>query len=236
MALVMIVPSRGRPKAVRDLYEAFRDTRQVGDTRLVFAVDRTDTTLARYRTAVTRTRDPLVTVVAVDGGRMVAALNEAAAVVVADPTVEAVGFLGDDHRPRIPGWDASYLGALRELGAGIVYGDDLVQHAFVPTQCAITADVVRAWGYMCPPTLWHMYVDTWWKIVGEAAGKLRYLPDVVVEHLHPIVGTAAQDAGYERVNAKPVYDHDEQAFHALNASGQTLLDADTLRRLAEAAA
>ncbi len=225
MGLAMIVPSRGRPQAVRELVEAFAATVQVGDTRLVWAVDRDDPDLRRYRTAVTKTHNRQVTVHAVTGGTMVAALNEAALLLARDdPTVEAVGFLGDDHRPRTPGWDAAFLTALREPGCGLAYGDDLFSSDFVPTHIAVRASIVDALGWMVHPSLRHMYVDTLWRDLGDAAEALRYLKDpdpdrtVIVEHMHYQCGKAVEDDAYRRVNAPAVYAADEHAFQELHAS------------------
>jgi hypothetical protein len=120
--------------------------------------------------------------------------------------------MGDDHRPRTRGWDAAYLEALHDLGTGIVYGDDLLQGANLPTQCAMTSNIVQALGCMAPATLRHMYVDNAWRALGEAAGCLRYLPEVVVEHLHPVAGKAEWDDNYRRVNAPEMYGHDADAF------------------------
>jgi hypothetical protein len=233
MSLVIVVPTRGRPDSVTDLVSTFVDTRQVGDTRIVLAVDATDTDLKRYRTAVTKTRrKDAVNVLSVTGGTMVAALNEAALTVISNPEVEAVGFFGDDHRPRTFGWDASYLTALRELGAGIVYGNDLLQYGFVPTQCAMSADIVRELGWMAHPSLRHMYVDTLWRDMGDAAGRLRYLPDVIVEHMHPLNGKSEEDEGYIRVNAKEVYAADEKTFNGLHANGVVSNAGNVIARIA----
>jgi hypothetical protein len=124
----------------------------------------------------------------------------------------AIGFMGDDHRPRTKGWDAAYLDALHSLGTGIVYGDDLLQGRNLPTQCAMTADIVAALGGMAPVNLRHMYVDNFWRELGRNAECLRYLPDVVVEHLHPVAGKAEWDEGYTKVNAPEVFAQDEDAF------------------------
>jgi hypothetical protein len=219
--LTVIVPSRGRPEAALQLINTVADTRQVHDTGVVLAVDHDDPMLDLYR-EVAGTRPDIASVEVVRGGWMVAALNEAALRVASDPGVTAIGFLGDDHRPRTPGWDASYLSALTELGAGIVYGNDLLQYDFVPTQCAMSANIVRALGWMAHPNLRHMYVDTLWRDMGNAAGKLRYLRDVVVEHLHYINGKAVEDEHYQRVNSREVYDVDERAFRDLHATGEVL--------------
>jgi hypothetical protein len=124
----------------------------------------------------------------------------------------AVGFMGDDHRPRSVGWDKAYLDALRELGTGIVYGNDLLQGENLPTQCAMTSDIIQALGYMAPPSLRHLYIDNFWKILGNGADCLRYLPDVIVEHVHPMAGKAEWDANYARVNSAQMYEHDKTAF------------------------
>lgn len=230
--LTVIVPTRSRPEAALQVVNAVVDTRQIHDTNVVLAVDSDDPMLDLYR-EVAGTRPDMTRVEVVRGGWMVAALNEAAMRVVADSEVTAVGFLGDDHRPRTRGWDAAYLSALHELGAGIVYGDDLLQHEFVPTQCAMSASIVRALGWMSPSELKHMYVDTFWKDVGNVARKLRYLPDVVVEHLHYLNGKATEDDGYRRVNAREVFDADERVFRALHASGVVRRTGDVIRRLAD---
>ena len=124
----------------------------------------------------------------------------------------AIGFMGDDHRPRTVGWDTAYLEALRELGSGIVYGNDLLQGERIPTQVAMTTDIVRELGFMAPPVLKHLYVDNFWRDLGTAAGCLRYLSNVVVEHMHPIAGKAPWDDGYARVNAPTMYSGDANAY------------------------
>lgn len=217
MSLVMIVPSRGRPHAVADLAAAFVGTVAEPGTRLVLAVDLDDPDLDRYREAVAEVGDVRVTVAAVTGGRMSAALNETAVSVAADPAIEAVGFMGDDHRPRTPGWDVAYLTALRELRDGIVYGDDGLQHEALPTQCAMSASIVRTLGWMCPPVLRHLWIDNFWLDIGTRAGCLRYLPDVLVEHMHPYVGKAEMDEGYVRVNALEMIDADRGAYEVYAA-------------------
>jgi hypothetical protein len=55
--------------------------------------------------------------------------------------------------------------------------------------------------------------------LGSAAGCLRYLPDVVVEHGHPLVRKGQWDAGYARVNDKAMYARDEAAFRGFCEAG-----------------
>lgn len=215
--LTVIVPSRGRPHTVTELAAAFRRT-CTATTWLLFAVDEDDPEYPEYRDAV----DAAVIgwgkaqLVAQPSGTMVSALNHAARVLLgskADVRPEAIGFMGDDHRPRTEGWDQAYLDALTTL-PGIVYGNDLLQGANLPTQCAISAAAVRSLGRMAPETLTHLYVDNYWRDLGQAAGCITYLPDVVVEHLHPAAGKAEWDAGHRRVNEPALYTKDRDAYAA----------------------
>lgn len=205
----MIVPSRGRPQAALELALAFQAT-ATGDTSLVFAVDQDDPTEGLYDEASHRT----IKVQAEPGtSSMGRALHVMAThFAFSDEPPFAIGFMGDDHRPRTHGWDKAYLDALHELGTGIVYGNDLLQGENIPTQVAMTSDIIRALGYMAPPSLTHLYFDNFWKVLGNGANCLRYLPDVIVEHMHPVAGKAEWDEGYVRVNSQAMYEKDSQAF------------------------
>jgi hypothetical protein len=219
--LVVIVPSRGRPQAARELVDAFAET-CVAKTKLLFAVDETDPSSYNVTNLLSYIHHVVVNVVICPSKSMGEALHMAAVNVCLpeswSPSPEnfpppfAVGFMGDDHRPRTKGWDQRYLDALREMGTGIVYGNDLLQGGRIPTQVAMTSDIVRALGYMAPPTLRHLYVDNFWKDLGTAADCIRYLPDVIVEHMHPVAGKAQWDESYKRVNAPAMYEHDARAY------------------------
>jgi hypothetical protein len=213
--LVVIVPSRGRPRAAVELAESFRDTCET-NTCPVFAIDSDDPAAPGYNDVV---QLGLASVLICESTSMVDALNRRArgfAELEKELRPAAIGFMGDDHRPRTKGWDRAYLDAL-DAKPGIVYGNDLIQGANLPTQCAISVEVVRALGHMAPPVLTHLYVDNYWRDLGRAAGCLTYLPDVIIEHLHPLVGKAAMDEGYRRVNAPQMYQRDQAAYAAYMA-------------------
>jgi hypothetical protein len=238
--LAVVVPTRNRPDTAARLAEAFTETCTT-DTALALAVDDNDPTGVRYAEALAvplvpvdrasaedwaRLRERRIGVFSTASTAMVASLNQAAVAIVANLGPFAVGFMGDDNRPRTPGWDRRFVAELRELGSGIVYGNDLVQGENLPTQVAITSDIVRELGFLGPPTLTHLYVDNFWRDIGTRAGCLRYLPDVVIEHLHPLVGKGDVDEGYRRVNAPDAYRRGETAYRAYVAAD---LDTDAAR-------
>jgi hypothetical protein len=211
--LVVIVPSRGRPHTVAEMAEAFERT-WTADTRLTFALDADDPAYNAYVDEVLKFDSVRKNTGA--SKSMVEALNRAATDYLYPDVAEnpvAIAFIGDDHRPRTKGWDRAYLDALAAR-PGIVYGNDLFQGERLPTQCAMSTQVVRALGHMAPPALTHLYVDNYWRDLGKAADCLTYLPDVIVEHVHPVAGKAQMDEGYRRVNAPAMYGRDSAAYQA----------------------
>ena len=211
--LLVIVPSRGRPQNIAALWDAWEAT-TTGSAQLLVAVDDDDPTLDDYlyvcgRRSIEVTIGPRL--------RMVPTLNAVA--VERAPRHFALGFLGDDHRPRSHGWSDAYLAALRELGTGIVYGNDLLAGERLPTQVAMTSDIVQTLGAMVPAPVTHCWADNCWIDLGKALDRIRYLPDVVVEHLHPLAGKAPEDAGYREVNAPDLFEADRLAYAGWLSSG-----------------
>ena len=229
--LVVIVPSRGRPGQAAELAEVCSHTCSA-DTRLVIAVDADDPALPDYDRALLDYGSAYVAAVDPPAGH-VGAINAGAREALRwKSRPYALAKLDDDHRPRTKGWDAMMLAALDQMGgAGIVYGNDLLQGQNLPTAPVISTNIVQALGYMGPPCLTHLYVDNFWLDLGRQAGCLRYLPEVVIEHMHPMAGKAAVDDGYQRVNAPQQYAADGGAYERY-AAGQLLEDVAKVRELA----
>lgn len=124
-----------------------------------------------------------------------------------------IGFIGDDHRFRTPGWDERIIEANDALGGGIVYGNDLLRGQELPSQVFMDARIVRSLGWMALPGAHHLFLDDTWRELGHAINRLTYLPDVHIEHLHPTAGKAEWDENYVRVNTGAMYEHDAAVFH-----------------------
>jgi hypothetical protein len=122
---------------------------------------------------------------------------------------EYIGFMGDDHRTRTPGWDEKVIEALQDHN--VVYGNDLIWGEGLPTAVFLRSEVVQKLGYMAPPELIHLYLDNFWLELGKATS-IKYLPDVIIEHLHPSVGKAQWTDSYKEVNDQALYQADEKAF------------------------
>ncbi|WP_431976175.1 hypothetical protein [Micromonospora haikouensis] len=223
--LLVIVPSRGRPESVARLVDAWESTGAYERARLAFAVDGDDPCHAAYEGQAS---DRSLMVTLPRWLPMVHKLDRVAAGLAVDHF--ALGFAGDDHVPRTVGWAGRYVDELRALGTGTVYGDDGYQGAKLPTQWAMTADIVQTLGRMVPAPVEHLYCDNSVLDLGRAAGCIRYLPDVLVEHMHPVAGKAADDDQYRRVNSSAQYARDGRAYRRWLRSGLHV-DAARIREL-----
>jgi hypothetical protein len=128
---------------------------------------------------------------------------------------DAVGFMGDDHRPRTRGWNTMLCDALAPVG--IAYGNDLLQGEKMATAVVMTANIVATLGYMVPPSLEHLCADLVWCEWGRALGVLSYLDNVVIEHMHPANGKAITDVGYQMANSPAQVKRDADAYYAYMA-------------------
>ncbi len=217
--LVMIVPTRARPASVWRLIQAWEDTDAFDDAHMVLAADADDPEWEHYQAQVNARGVParVTLVTASQWQPMVHKLDTVARSVVGDDLVGAspfaVGFAGDDHVPRTRGWVQRFVAELRGMGTGIVYGDDGYQGENIPTYWVMTSDIVRALGRMVPAPVGHLYCDNAIKELGEGAGCLRYLPDVLVEHMNPYAdGKGEMDAQYRKVNSHGQYRVDGRQF------------------------
>lgn len=215
--LAVIVPTKGRPDNAFAIAKAFGETR-LANTELVLVVEQDE------REAYSMGHADWIRIVEASPHPKrrgcVAPLNEVALQLLDEPEPPfAIGFMGDDHRPRTDGWDRRYVEALTELGTGLVYGDDLLRGPDLPTQVAMTSDIVAELGWMAPPDLRHLFVDDFWRELGKRAGCLTYLADVVVEHCHPVAGKAVTDDGYRVVNSSLMMALDAGAWFTIQRTG-----------------
>lgn len=229
--LLVIIPTRGRPQAVMPLVRAWHETGATAD--LLFAVDNDDPELDAYkREAAKFMKGGQVRFVFGKRLRLCGTLNAQA--VKAAKKYRYLAFMGDDHRPRpaaMP-WDARIRECLSG-GPGIVYGNDLLQGEAMATAVAMTSDIVTTLGYMAPDVLTHLCLDLVWVDWGKGMGRITYLDDMVIEHLHPANGKAALDAGYEEVNSDAMVSADTAAYYDYRDNGGLDADLAKLRKLVE---
>ena len=220
----MVVPTRRRPHNIPPLIEAFERTCSDPRTVAEITIDGDPDDIAYFEAMepwVNKVAPVTVSNFTLRRG-MCATLNH----MVAPPALlgkaksgppTIIGFMGDDHRPRTVGWDQAVIDAMPPLG--VVYCDDGFQGPNLPTSVFMDAELIRRLGWMVPPGIGHLFCDNAWKTLGEALGTLVYLPDVLIEHMHPHADKAPMDAGYAEVNSQSQWSQDENAYRRWVASG-----------------
>lgn len=212
--LAIIVPTRGRPGNVQKVMAAWDFTSAWDHADLILVADADDPEIAGYRALGGPDPDLYpgsLTLFEMDEWMPMVHKLDAVARGYAG-RYWALGFAGDDHLPQTIGWAARYLAVLRELGTGMVYGDDGYQGQKLSTEWAMTSDVVRVLGRMVPAPVEHMFCDNAVLELFTEAGAVRHLPEIRIEHMHPYAGKAATDDQYQRVNSRDQMGRDRRAY------------------------
>lgn len=200
--LGVIVPTRGRPQNIEKVVVAWNKTGAWAVADLILAIDRDDPEYRNYlKIQQSIERPARILVHEVEMWRPMVHKLDSAAIFFAQH-YGALGFAGDDHLPRTAGWAQLYLDTLSQHGpACMVHGDDGYQGAKLSTEWAVTSDAVKALGRMVPAPVEHLYCDNAMMDLFGGAGALWYLPQVKIEHMHPVAGKADSDDQYRRVNS-----------------------------------
>lgn len=206
--MLVIVPTRNRPDKVKEFYEQFKKTSIISD--LIFGIDEDDTSeYPQFEDAKYEVNPRL---------RMNGTLNLIATKYAND--YEYIAFLGDDHRPRTWAWDKILTMNIQDNPYGIAYGNDLFQGERIPTAVVLKSEIVKRLGYMAPPVLIHLFLDNFWKLLGENLNSLVYNKDVIIEHMHYLVGKSPTDELYLEVNSDEISSHDHREFSKYVQNGE----------------
>lgn len=213
MRLCVILPSKGRPQQCKEALDSIRDT-SLGFADALVIVPQDESAAYRsaifdrdddFRVGVEMIHDPF-------NRGITRVLNNGYAHILGE--YDAVMFGADDVRWRTNGWAKMFLDALIESNGGVVFGNDLIHGEELPTHWCVSDQLIQAVGYFALPQLRHICVDVFWKDVGNRLGKLKYLPDVVVEHLHFSVEKSAYDSVYKENNNHGSYHADVDTYDA----------------------
>jgi hypothetical protein len=212
--LLVIIPSRGRPDRLREMLTAARDL-SAADTSFVIACD--DDDVAGYLGLRGECHaDQRIRWHAGPRDTLSGWTNKLASRYAS--RYRALASLGDDHIPRTGGWDKALLDAIAAMGGtGFAYPDDK-RRSDIPEAVVISADIVRALGWMCLPETSHFYCDDAWADLGKGADCIRYCPEVVIEHVHYLTrpDLAGRDTTY--ADAEQGLAADGQAYQRWRSS------------------
>lgn len=207
---------------------------------LYFVADRDDLAFDHYADAVEdasrhagNARRVITLLDASQWEPLVPKLNRAADYLRVTRSPRHIGFMGDDHRPRTPGWAKAYREDLEALGTGVVSCPDGHRLDDLPTHWVMTADIVHALGgRMVPAPVEHLYCDDAVRLLATSADCYRWRDDLLIDHLNPFAGQRApMDEQYERVNSSAQYRRDRAGYRTWKRHGGLHADVAAVRAL-----
>ncbi len=194
--IAIIVPSFRRQHKIEECVQAWKDTTS-GRSDFILVLEEKDEPYPEIDG---------ITVIKGDYGSLSKAWNEG---FKAFPDYQYYTFINDDHLIRTKGWEEKVISALKN--GGVAYGNDLIQGQRLATAATFSGDIIRKLGVVSLPELEHLYIDNYWMEIGRGIGKLFYLPDLIIEHMHPAAGKAPMDAEYQKSNSN--YDKEHKIFN-----------------------
>jgi hypothetical protein len=113
-----------------------------------------------------------------------------------------IGFIGDDIVFKTK-WEQEFIDALSSHKFVLAFANDLMyQHGQHATHPFITTNMVRAVGFFGCPAVGHHYFDNYWMDMIEIVGVKKFLPKIIMEHMHPAVNKTKEDAGFYKIESK----------------------------------
>lgn len=103
------------------------------------------------------------------------------------------GFIGDDIIFTTP-FESKIIEYLSSVKHGMAYGDDGYWNGKLPTHPFITSKTILAVGFFGCPAVEHNYFDNYWQTIFTELGTIKYIPEIVMQHHHPISGKESPDA------------------------------------------
>lgn len=106
----------------------------------------------------------------------------------------------DDIIFRNKNWDSFVVDAFNKQEDKIihVYGEDGYQHGRIGTHGFLHNNWIEVLGYVLPPKLSFVYADEWITELAKRVDRNVYIPELLIEHLHPAVGKAQLDETYQQ--------------------------------------
>lgn len=187
-AITLCCPTRNRPGNVRRMLSSALETAAHPD--LVEAVFRADDDAPGSVPPDVADRER---VTVITGPRAVLSGLWTECARVADGTI--LMQCDDEAVFRSEGWDDLVREAFASVPDRILFAHGGDGHQ--PPEFGALGFVSREWadvvGYFTPPYFSCDYGDTWLNDVANMLGRRRYIPGVLIEHLHPVAGKAAWD-------------------------------------------
>lgn len=227
---VWLLPTLNRPGVLKSFIEAYERTE--GSTPVWILIDDNDTSLSGYKQLKMPSQFTIVPT-----GNAITMGDKVRHVWDSISSMDWVGILNDDHRPKTLKWDQAVISQIN--GSNVVFTNDGYVNAQGPNRIAgaicFSGKFLRTLGYMFLPGLHHLYSDDTWQVLCGKPQCAFYMPDVLVEHDHAYKNKDLQDDTFFKINGPKglneqrvgeggFWPNDKQVFEKWMSSGQAEKD------------
>ena len=205
----ILTSTRGRPQNIGRFIKSWQDT-TAGCSDLILLLDTDDPTLTEYykNVGVIFSVNPRK-----NNHRGAAQIFQTGYTLF--PDYKYYFFGSDDLVFITKNWDKIMIDKIvSEGGVAIPHANDLFQKGNLVACPLIPLNLLKAVGYFSPSKFVHCFVDNIWTDIGKAINKLFFMPDVIIEHLHPYAQKALMDTTYSEVNSGFIFANDKYNYIA----------------------
>ena len=200
--LLVMVPSRGRPKRLEEFLDSFDRTHSSGTDLFVYLNDN-DPKKEEY--------GKIPGLRFLHSGKQLYLAEAYNHIFKIYPDYDYYSLLNDDHYCITPEWDRKLIDIIEKKGGtGLACCEDNLtdwkkfQH---PSGMVISGNIPRSLGYMVWPKIQHIGIDCFFKELLTPLNMLYHTTDVVIEHRHWTNGKALLDENYRWVYHKDQYQY-----------------------------
>ncbi|NBR61468.1 MAG: hypothetical protein EBT86_07425 [Actinobacteria bacterium] len=112
-----------------------------------------------------------------------------------------IGFIGDDIVFRTK-WESEFISFLSSRKIALAFANENTPYAGgLAAHPFINSSMVKAVGFFGCPVVTHQFFDNYWHEITLTIGEVKYFPDIIMEHRHPIVYKDIKDKLYEKIES-----------------------------------
>lgn len=214
MKICLLSPVRGRPEGIKRFYESIVETVESPDKfEIIFGIDQDDTEAMQAYLDILDEYKLNLSSVEYEKNKFSFGTSKRWNALIPNSNADIFGFGSNDVIFKTKGWDTMLRHVFAQLPdqIGMAYANDMVHGKNLSTHPFVMRKWIDTLGYMVPEWMRHYFVDNFIHSVAMTIKRCQYMPNFVIEHLHPCVQKAKVDEVYDN-NMKNCWEHDKKWF------------------------
>lgn len=203
MRIGLLIPSRERLNLKLTLISSIITTvNSIDNVNLHFGIDADDPTLNMAHKIANAI--PFIKIHVIENGGKFIGINRIWNTLARQNDDDIFGYIGDDMIFRTPDWDVKILEQFNSTNCPkdqikMVHCWDGYQGEKLSVNAFVHRKYYEVMGYFCRPEFLINYSDSWMYQSFKAFNRIKYLPDIYIEHNHWIFGKRPRDGTANRM-------------------------------------